>query len=64
MLKVAEEEKIEQIRNAPTDSIIIGKDFIVGKSLGAGSFGEICLGTNKNTGEYVAIKIVIFTLNK
>jgi len=42
----------------PSDVIIVGEKFAVGRSLGEGSFGKICLGTNIENGEYVAIKIV------
>lgn len=42
----------------PPDSIIIGEKFVVGRTLGEGSFGQIQLGTNIETGDYVAIKIV------
>ncbi len=44
--------------NIPHDSIIVGEKFMVGRMLGEGSFGQIQLGTNIETGDYVAIKIV------
>ena len=50
---------IAQIRqNLPPDSIVIGEKFLVGRTLGEGSFGQIQLGTNIETGDFVAIKIV------
>ena len=36
----------------------IGNKFRVGRKLGSGSFGEIYLGTNVQTNEEVAIKLV------
>jgi hypothetical protein len=44
--------------NLPPDSIVVGDKFLVGRTLGEGSFGQIQLGTNIETGDYVAIKIV------
>ncbi len=42
-----------------TKEIIVGGDkFIRSKKLGSGSFGEIFLGTNAQTRELVAIKVV------
>jgi len=35
-----------------------GGKYLLGKKLGAGSFGEIYLGTNKHTKEFVAVKLV------
>lgn len=48
----------EMISRLPPDSIIIGEKFVVGRTLGEGSFGQIQLGTNIENGDYVAIKIV------
>lgn len=48
----------EMALKLPPDSIIIGEKFVVGRTLGEGSFGQIQLGTNIETGDYVAIKIV------
>ena len=45
-------------QNLPPDSIIVGEKFLVGRTLGEGSFGQIQLGTNIETGDFVAIKIV------
>jgi len=36
--------------------------YILGRKLGGGSFGEIYLGINKHTREFVAVKLVIFQL--
>jgi hypothetical protein len=44
--------------NLPPDSIVVGDRFLVGRTLGEGSFGQIQLGTNIENGDYVAIKIV------
>ncbi len=44
--------------NLPPDSIVIGDKFLVGRTLGEGSFGQIQLGTNIENGDFVAIKIV------
>ena len=42
-----------------TKEIVVGGDkFLRSKKLGGGSFGEIYLGTNMQTHELVAIKIV------
>jgi len=38
--------------------IVIGGSYRLGKRIGGGSFGEIFLGIDTNTGEEVAIKIV------
>ncbi len=39
--------------------IFVGEGkYILGKRLGGGSFGEIYLGINKHTREFVAIKLV------
>ncbi len=39
--------------------IFVGEGkYILGKKLGGGSFGEIYLGINKHTREFVAIKLV------
>ena len=46
-------------QNLPDGSIVVGEKFLVGRTLGEGSFGQIQLGTNIETGDYVAIKIVI-----
>ncbi len=35
-----------------------GGKYILGKKLGGGSFGEIYLGTNKHTREFVGVKLV------
>jgi serine/threonine protein kinase len=45
-------------QNLPPDAILIGEKFLVGRTLGEGSFGQIQLGTNIETGDFVAIKIV------
>ena len=37
---------------------MVGEKFLVGRTLGEGSFGQIQLGTNIETGDFVAIKIV------
>jgi serine/threonine protein kinase len=44
--------------NLPDGSIVVGEKFLVGRTLGEGSFGQIQLGTNIETGDFVAIKIV------
>ena len=45
-----------------TQEIFVGGGkYILGKKLGSGSFGEIYLGTNKHTKEFVAVKLV-FTI--
>lgn len=46
-------------QNLPEGSILVGEKFLVGRTLGEGSFGQIQLGTNIETGDFVAIKIVI-----
>ncbi len=40
------------------EEIILGEQYRMGKKLGQGSFGEIFLGTNIKTNDFVAIKIV------
>ncbi|CDW83541.1 casein kinase [Stylonychia lemnae] len=42
----------EIISKLPPDSIVIGEKFLVGRTLGEGSFGQIQLGTNIETGDY------------
>ena len=46
----------------PDGSIVVGDKFLVGRTLGEGSFGQIQLGTNIETGDFVAIKIVSLSL--
>ena len=36
----------------------VGNKYRIGRRIGSGSFGDIYLGTNINTGEEVAIKLV------
>ena len=38
--------------------IKVGEKYLLGKKLGGGSFGEIYLGTDTESGQHVAIKIV------
>ena len=47
--------------NLPDGSIVVGDKFLVGRTLGEGSFGQIQLGTNIETGDFVAIKIVRYS---
>ncbi len=56
----------DMVSRLPPDSIIIGEKYVVGRTLGEGSFGQIQLGTNIDNGDYVAIKIVfsLFKLKK
>ena len=58
MSAVTKMSPAEILSKLPPDSIVIGEKFLVGRTLGEGSFGQIQLGTNIETGEYVAIKIV------
>ena len=44
------------------DDIIFQDKYLVGRKLGAGSFGSILLGTDLETGKYVAIKFVRIAL--
>ncbi len=43
--------------NSSTKDVRVGGRFRLGKKLGSGSFGEIYLGTNIQTGEEVAVKL-------
>jgi casein kinase 1 epsilon len=38
--------------------LVIGGKFKLGKKIGSGSFGELYLGVNVQTGEEVAVKLV------
>ena len=40
------------------DIYVGGGKYILGKKLGSGSFGQIYLGTNKHTKEFVGVKLV------
>ena len=40
------------------EDIIFQDKYLVGRKLGSGSFGSILLGTDIQTGKYVAIKFV------
>lgn len=40
--------------------LMVGPNFRVGKKIGCGNFGELRLGKNLYTNEYVAIKLVSF----
>lgn len=40
------------------DDIIFQDKYLVGRKVGSGSFGAILLGTDLETGKYVAIKFV------
>lgn len=42
--------------------LMVGPNFRVGKKIGCGNFGELRLGKNLYTNEYVAIKLVKFFL--
>lgn len=48
------------VRNSGTSSgvLMVGPNFRVGKKIGCGNFGELRLGKNLYTNEYVAIKLV------
>jgi len=46
------------------DLCVGGGKYILGKKLGGGSFGEIYLGVNKHTKEFIAVKLVIFHNSK
>jgi casein kinase 1 epsilon len=48
-------------RNQKMDHVIGGK-FKLGRKLGSGSFGELYLGINIQTGEEVAVKLVILRI--
>jgi len=43
----------------PSEVLVGGGRYILGKKLGGGSFGSIYLGTNKFTREFVGIKLVL-----
>ena len=46
------------------EDIIFQDKYLVGRKLGAGSFGSILLGTDIDSGKYVAIKFVrLFSKN-
>lgn len=47
-------------RSSGTNSgvLMVGPNFRVGKKIGCGNFGELRLGKNLYTNEYVAIKLV------
>lgn len=40
------------------EDIIFQEKYLVGRKVGSGSFGAILLGTDLETGKYVAIKFV------
>uniref|UniRef100_A0A2P2M948 Casein kinase I isoform X1 n=1 Tax=Rhizophora mucronata TaxID=61149 RepID=A0A2P2M948_RHIMU len=40
---------------------LIGGKFKLGRKIGSGSFGELYLGINVQSGEEVAVKLVCFT---
>ena len=44
------------------EDIIFQDKYLVGRKLGAGSFGSILLGTDLETGKFVAIKFVRFII--
>ncbi|EMP34774.1 Casein kinase I isoform gamma-3 [Chelonia mydas] len=44
--------------------LMVGPNFRVGKKIGCGNFGELRLGKNLYTNEYVAIKLVCQPLTK
>lgn len=48
------------VRGTGTNSgvLMVGPNFRVGKKIGCGNFGELRLGKNLYTNEYVAIKLV------
>ena len=45
--------------NSNDNEVKVGGKFRIGKKLGSGSFGEIFLGTNILTNEFVAVKLVL-----
>lgn len=45
-------------RNSNSGVLMVGPNFRVGKKIGCGNFGELRLGKNLYTNEYVAIKLV------
>ena len=48
-----------------TQDVYVGEGkYILGKKLGGGSFGDIYLGINKHTREFVAIKLVFLTFSQ
>ncbi|CAH6873176.1 Csnk1g1 [Phodopus roborovskii] len=44
--------------SASSGVLMVGPNFRVGKKIGCGNFGELRLGKNLYTNEYVAIKLV------
>lgn len=44
--------------NSNSGVLMVGPNFRVGKKIGCGNFGELRLGKNLYTNEYVAIKLV------
>lgn len=48
---------MEQQRIDPMEVLMVGGHFKLGRNIGHGSFGEIHVGTDMNTGEEVAIKV-------
>lgn len=53
-------------RSSGTNSgvLMVGPNFRVGKKIGCGNFGELRLGKNLYTNEYVAIKLVSSSQNQ
>ncbi|KPP59663.1 hypothetical protein Z043_122395 [Scleropages formosus] len=59
MSKVAGSRTAHGSRSTGTNSgvLMVGPNFRVGKKIGCGNFGELRLGKNLYTNEYVAIKL-------
>lgn len=49
-------------RGSSSGVLMVGPNFRVGKKIGCGNFGELRLGKNLYTNEYVAIKLVSSTV--
>ena len=54
---------VEKEDSQTENGIVLG-DFVIGKTLGKGTFGKVKLGTHRITGEKVIKKIFLYNFNK